>query len=359
MKEYFLYTILFLKKQSHNKIYICFLILFPICLCITEHFLFKTDTSASIPVGYYFDFDDNELAAELSATFNEVSGRLNFIKYTSLDTMLDDTASAKLECSYALTEDLVNKIAEDDYREIILVYKSPQTIISDMVNELVFAAVYRVTGDEMLYYYLENNPELYTDTLSTDEILKTVSSEYSEQLKHGNTFSLDFKVYDGTASNLNIQAGTVSRSVLPVHGIIAVFLFLCLLLACTDYVAEFEKGTLNKLTPFKRIITGSCIIHSWLFPFVISSLISIILLHNFSNISKELLAMILYYVMLLIFGIVLITLIKKSILITALLPLLIIGSLIFTPVIIDISTFIPAAGFIEKLFLPYYYIIMF
>ncbi len=359
MKEYFLHTFLFFKKQFVNKIYICFLILLPVCLCIAEHFLSKADTSASIPVGYYFEFDDDELKAELANNFNEVSGRLNFIEYTDLDRMLNDTASAKLECAYVLTEELVDKIATDNYKKIVLVYNSPQTIISDMVNELVFTAIYRAAGDETLYYYLENNPELYADKHSIDEILNTVSSEYSEQLKYGNTFSLNFSVYDGTTSNIDIQMDTDIQKSLPIHGIIAIFLFLCLLLACTDYIAEVEKGTLIKLTSLKRIVTGSCLIHSWLFPASISSLLSIALLQGINNITKEFLIMLLYYMILLVFGIILIALIKKSLLITALIPLLIIGSLIFTPIIIDVSTFIPAARFIEKLFLPYYYMIMF
>lgn len=359
MKEYFLHIFLFFKKQFVNKIYICFLILLPICLCIAENFLTKVDTSASIPVGYYFDFDDIKLEAELTANFSEVSGRLNFMEYTDLDRMLNDTASAKLECSYVLTEELIDKIATDDYKKIVIVYNSPQTIIGDMVNELVFAAIYRAAGDETLYYYLENNPELYNSNLSTTEIVNTISSKYSEQLKYGNTFSLNFSVYDGTASNIDIQTNTNSKKTLPIHGIIAVFLFLCLLLACTDYVTEVEKGTLNKLTSFKQLVTGSCLIHSWIFPAAISSLISIILIQGFNNISKELLIMLFYYIMLLLFGIFLISLIKRSLLITALLPLLIIGSLIFTPIIIDVSAFIPVANFIEKLFLPYYYTIWF
>lgn len=358
MKEYLLHISLFLKRQFNNRIYACFLILLPICLFGVRYFLLTTGSSSLIPVGYYFDFDDNELETELTKSFTAVSGKLNFIKYKDLDKMLNDTAGTRLECSYILTENLIDKIAEDDYKKVILVYKSPQTIISDMINELVFAAVYRVAGENILYSYLEHNPVLYENIIDTSGLLAAITSEYSDQLEYGNTFSLNYNIYDGQNLNTRSESDSTTKEPLPVHGIIAIFLFLCLLLACSDYVAEAEKGTFNKFPFCKRIITGSCLIHSWLFPASIASMTSIILLHGFNNFSKELLIMLFYYLILLVFGIILITLIKSSILIAALLPIFIIGSLIFTPIIIDVSVFWPAAGFIEKLFLPYYYIFL-
>jgi len=95
MKEYFLHTLLFLKKQFVNKIYICFLVLLPLCLCIAEHFLSKADTSASIPVGYYFDFDDTELEAELTE------------RQTELETLQKDIKGY---------ESVINQYAADEKR---------------------------------------------------------------------------------------------------------------------------------------------------------------------------------------------------------------------------------------------------
>ncbi len=356
MREYFLRLGLLLKKQFTNRIYICFLILMPICLIVADYYLSNNDTESQIPVGCYFNFNDEDLSEELAVTLNDVSGRLNIIIYDDEKRMLTDTSAAKLECSYVIAENFTTSIAEGDYKNIILVYNSPKTIISDMINELVFAAVYRVAGDEVLYCYANKHEDLFYN--ESDDVLATLETEYIRQLSSGNTFTLEFNTYDENADSHNFTTVSTTQA-FPVRGIIAIFLFLCLLLSVVDYTGELEKGTLIKLSRCKRVLLSSCFIHSWLIPASVVSLITILLSGNAENIFKELIVMLFYYLLLMLFGVLLNILIKKSLILTAIIPIPIIGSLIFTPVIIDIGAIIPISDFVEKLFLPYYYIVAF
>jgi len=347
-----------LKRQFTNRIYICFLIIMPLCLIATNYFLNNKATDSQIPVGFYFDFDDKALQKELKTTLSEVSGKLNIIIYDDKSQMISDTSAAKLECSYVITEDFSTNIAKGNYADIIKVYSSPKTIISSMINELVFAAVSRVSGDDILYHYASEQNDLFiNETINTD-LYSSLEDNYNKQLDTGNTFTLEFNTYNKNADN---HAFTVinEKPSLPIHGIIAIFLFLCLLLSIADYTSEVEKGTLIKLSTKKRLSLSSCFIHSWILPASIISFITIMLSGSADNICKEILAMLFYCILLILFGMLLNIFIKKSITITALIPILIIGSLIFTPVIIDIGAIVPLGRFIEKLFLPYYYISVF
>ncbi|MBQ9764656.1 MAG: hypothetical protein IJW18_00480 [Lachnospiraceae bacterium] len=320
----------------------------------------KKAEDSAIPVGYYLDFTDETVSKDLILSLTEVSGRLNFINYSDVDTMINDTAGAKLECSYIFTEGIIDNITNGKIRDIVIAYKSPQSVVNDMIDELVFAAVFRVAGDDILYHYAKENDHVYSSIVETKEMLDRLSLEFDNQFKYGNTFSIDFKVFDENSLSLDeSQSIETLGKPLPIHGIIGIFLFLCLLLSCNDYISEKEKGTLCKLSFIKKIRISSCIMHSWLLPAVISSLISIILLNGFMNITTELISILIYYILLIMFGIFLNIVINKGIIMTALIPLLIIGCLIFTPIILDISQFVPVAGFVEKLFLPYYYISLF
>ena len=356
MREYFLRLGLFLKRQCTNSMYICFLVFIPICLLLANRLLNSKMANSQIPVGCYFAFDDKDLSDELASSLKDVSGRLNIIVYDDENQMVTDTSAAKLECSYIITEDFATSIAEDNYKNIILVYSSPKTILADMINELVFAAIFRVAGDEVLYCYANEHEDLFYN--ESDDVLAILEAEYTKQLSSGNTFTLEFNTYDENTDSHDFT--TVSEPhTLPVRGIIAIFLFLCLLLSMVDYTGELEKGALIKLSRGKRVLLSSCFIHSWLIPASVASLITILLSGISENAIRELIVMLFYYLLLMLFGVLLNVLIKKSLILTALIPILIIGSLIFTPIIIDIGAIVPIVNFVEKLFLPYYYIVAF
>ncbi len=366
MKEYMIHLSLLLKRQFTNKLYICFLIAMPLfvlaLLCISSN----AKGSDKVPVGYHIEKQDREFAKALRESLKETSGKIDFIEYDELNEMLEDTASSSIECSYVFTEDLFEGLIENDYKKTILGFTSPSTIVASMVDEMVFTAVFRAFGDTALYVYVDENPEIFAGH-DANELKLALRNAYKNQLETGHTFSLEFKAYGNKADNTKSSA-----SRLPIHGIISVFLFLCLLLACSDYCTELERGTLNMLSPRRQFVLSSCFIGSWLIPAFVSSALTLIIAAlqksldvnpgitpGLPNVFYEIIALITYFVLLNIFGLILNLTIKKSLLISALIPVLITGSLIFCPVIINLSAILPIAGVVEKLFLPYYYLIFF
>lgn len=366
MKEYIIRLSVLLKKQLTNKLYICFLAAMPFCFLLVQFISAKSDDTGSVSVGYYVEVLDADFSAALRKSLEEASGILEFAEYDDLSVMLDDTAVSSLECSYVFTKELFTGLLEDDYKNTILSFASPSTVISDMVDEMIFTAVFRAFGDSALCVYIDENPEIFAQ-YDDAELKAALREAYIRQLETGNTFSLDFKTYAD-----NSEPQTVSSSQIPIRGIIAVFLFLCMLLASSDYCTELECGTLNMLTPQKKFVISSCFLESWLLPAFISSGITLIIASFGGNINTglrdatgirsclyEISALLVYFVLLMIFGLVLNLIVKKSLLISALIPVLITGSLIFCPVIISLSAILPMARVVEKLFLPYYYLMFF
>lgn len=366
MKEYIIRLSVLLKKQFTNKLYICFLIIMPLCFLLAQFILAKSDDKNRVSAGYYIEVQNSDFSAVLRKSLKESSGILHFAEYDDPSAMLEDTAISKLECSYIFTEALFTGLLENDYKNTILSFSSPSTVVSDMVDEIIFTAVFRAFGDSALCVYIDENPDIFAQYNDT-ELKSALRAAYIRQLETGHTFSLDFKAYGDSS-----ESQTVSSSQIPVHGIIAVFLFLCMLLACSDYCTELEQGTLNMLPPKKRCIISSCFLESWLLPAFVSSGITLIIASFGGNLSTsseitsgtgiffyEILALLVYFILLMISGLVLNLIIKKSLLISALIPVLITGSLIFCPVIISLSAILPIARVIEKLFLPYYYLVFF
>lgn len=376
MKEYLLHLLILLKKQLTNPVYLCLLIIIPTGLFAVRHFSLNSEEESRIRAGFLIEQDLSEkdsgnmsgFADKIRQSLKEVSGRLEFIEYNDAELMKSDTARAFLECSYIFTDRLFYALCEDSYNDTIIVFTSPQTILADLANELVFASVFRAFGDNVLYLYADNNASLLADNPAND-FKAVLKAQFEKQLKGNDTFSLDFQVYQKETAGLryglsgSTDADTqitgseaAAKSAGAIRGVSAILLFLCTMLSCADYRSEAEKGTFRRLSSAKQFELSSCYFASWLIPAILSVLLCLAVSGSLTGLVPELSALAAYLLLLFVFGAFLNLIIKKSLFITALIPVLIIGSLIFCPIIIRLSAVLPAAGFFEKLFLPYYYL---
>lgn len=375
MKEYLLHLLILLKKQLTNPVYLCLLIIIPAGLFAIRHFSLGSEEGSRIRAGFFIEQDlsvnDNGdmsgFADKIRQSLKEVSGRLEFIEYTDAELMKSDTARAFLECSYIFTDGLFSALCKDSYKDTIIVFTSPQTILADLTNELVFASVFRAFGDNVLYLYADNNASLLADN-SVNDFKAVLKTQFEKQLKGNDTFSLDFQVYQKAAAGLKYglsgsvadtqlaESTAATKSAGAIRGVSAILLFLCTMLSCVDYRTEAEKGTFLRLSSAKQFELSSCYFASWLIPAILSVLLCLSVSGSLTGFALEFSALAAYLLLLFVFGAFLNLIIKKSLFITALIPVLIIGSLIFCPIIIRLSAVLPAAGFFEKLFLPYYYL---
>lgn len=375
MKEYLLHLLILLKKQLTNPVYLCLLIIIPAGLFAVRHFSLSSEEESRIRAGFFIEQDlsgndsgdMSSFADKIRQSLKEVSGRLEFIEYNDAELMKSNTARAFLECSYIFTDGLFSALCKDSYKDTIIVFTSPQTILADLTNELVFASVFRAFGDNVLYLYADNNASLLADN-SVNDFKAVLKTQFEKQLKGNDTFSLDFQVYQKAAAGLKYSLSgsevdtqitgstAVTKSAGAIRGVSAILLFLCTMLSCVDYRTEAEKGTFRRLSSAKQFELSSCYFASWLIPAILSVLLCLSVSGSLAGFALELSALAAYLLLLFVFGAFLNLIIKKSLFITALIPVLIIGSLIFCPIIIRLSAVLPAAGFFEKLFLPYYYL---
>ena len=77
---------------------------------------------------------------------------------------------------------------------------------------------------------------------------------------------------------------------------------------------------------------------------------------SLEEMGREVLVMVIYVMAVCIFSYGVKTICRDPWLMGCLIPVLLVGSMVFTPVFFDIRQFIPALGWIEKLFLPSYYL---
>ena len=136
---------------------------------------------------------------------------------------------------------------------------------------------------------------------------------------------------------------------MPVRGFIAILLFISGLSGGITSLSDKK----NKL-PVSNIAT---ILIPLIF-MALSSFLSLLLTGEIKNWGKELVILGIYGLLILLFIQFLLFFIKKPEILAASIPFFTFGSLIFCPILVNLSTAIPFFRIMEKFFIPYYYLVL-
>ena len=90
--------------------------------------------------------------------------------------------------------------------------------------------------------------------------------------------------------------------------------------------------------------------------FGICEVLTIFISGNAAAPGKELCGMLIYIILITVFCFILISVVRKSKILSACIPVILLCSLIFCPVFINADIYIPAIKYVQKLFMPYYYL---
>lgn len=191
------------------------------------------------------------------------------------------------------------------------------------------------------------------DTEYTDRLM----DYYSRYLDSDVTFHLLYKTYG--INGIQESNDSIGKITFPVRGILAILVFLSALYGAVTYMKDVEYGSFAAVTGSRKILCRFIypLISSILFG--VMTLISLVISGNSSGIWIELPAMLMLIALSSIFAAVFSLIVRHSRIFTVCIPMLLLGSLIFCPVFINAGSYIPAARFAEKLFVPYYYLELF
>ena len=156
-----------------------------------------------------------------------------------------------------------------------------------------------------------------------------------------------------------MSGATNKITIFPVKGINAVIIFIMSLYSACILKEDEKKGLFSTLHSGEK---QSCQIVMFL-ALPVLSFISGILALFFAGILKsgisgifQIAELILYTTAAGVYAWILKLLVRSSSILLCLIPFFLMGSLIFTPVFVDIGRFVPSIGWIGRLFLPYYFL---
>ncbi|MEF2587455.1 MAG: hypothetical protein U0M55_06195 [Butyrivibrio sp.] len=352
MRNFIIWFSIIGKHLLKNPLIPVFVVLIPI-ICAVSTIYHKNNVQSAYRAGIYIDGNDH-VSRELADALLKYDGSYEFIEYNDADDLYKDVKNSYLISGFIFPDNLSIKAADVNCEDAILVIQQPSNSIQGSINEIVYSELIAIEGRTIITKHIESLGLFnMADTEYTDRLM----DYYSRYLDSDVTFHLLYKTYG--INGIQESNDSIGKITFPVRGILAILVYLSALYGAVTYMKDVEYGSFAAVTGSRKILCRFIypLISSILFG--VMTLISLVISGNSSGIWIELPAMLMLITLSSIFAAVFSLIVRHSRIFTVCIPMLLLGSLIFCPVFINAGSYIPAARFAEKLFVPYYYLELF
>lgn len=354
-KKFATWTLL-LGKHILKMPVISILLLFIPLITYSIKLLPSNAMSSDVRIGIYFEKNEEELTQLIKAQLlSENNSSFSFTEYTEAAAMEKDVMLGVLECGYIFDAGFSASLSDEknhsmNHKNKIQVIKSPSSMMQSAIDEIVFSAIVHISGYKILDDYIHIDG---IDENTAAELHDYMYTSYEAYCTSGETFHLDIV----TVNNISINDTEKESAAIafPLRGLLAILIFLAAMSGCIAWLKDRESGL---FAPRPR---SFYMLSSILYPllpamlFTLCSELALFIDGSAYAPSVELFYSLRYIALVTAFA-SLCRLLRKSSLVTSLIPVLLLGSLIFCPIFVNIENFSPAFRFISRLFVPRYFL---
>ena len=270
-------------------------------------------------------------------------GLYRFYRSPSLDYLQEDISLRKSECGYEFPSDLEAQM-QSGAEGCITVYTSPSTVLTAVVNEAIYNAIFQEYAKTMLTDYIASHDVVTLDSsdasgeLTSDDLKSLVNEHYAYEKENTPVFHV---VYEEIPEDFYDDQALFQ---IPVRGLAVLFVMLTALAGGSQYRHDAKKGRFLLRRPDEKLFVP--FLYSYL-PALFLSVAAILSL--VISTTAPLNAFLIAEAALLIVFAALCSLlctaftkfIRSSIVYDALIPVVLLFCLLYSPVLMDLSDFIP------------------
>jgi len=352
------------KRILKNIPFLLLLLLFPLCLFLLSRSFDKTEDSR-IAVGLCLTTEDTLAQTVCEKLVKAEDSLFSFSMVSSEEDLIKKVQSNQLECGYLFQKELEEELNRSHLKNLITVYVSENTTCTGILNELVYANLFEEYSLSLLQDSLFEAGHLpFTEQEAVEFALPPVTKEdvekhYRSQLTNNSTFRFDIQFVSGTDTFSSDQTGIASATTPILRGLASLFLLLCGFLALLTSYQDEKNGLYAKLYGAKRMFYPRIAQITYLLPAGVSCLLGLALSGAVTDWGRELVALLCYLAPLLLFYTILGTLIRNHTMLCATFPMVLLCTLVFTPVIADLTAFFPWLKAIRYVLPTHYYLLFF
>lgn len=351
-----------LKRLWKNKVLLLLLLAFPIAMYLLSRSL-QGNEDSRISVGLYVDTEDALALTVCDKLLALEDSLFVFSAVSSEEELIKKVQNNQFECGYLFRKNLGKELDKTHLKNLVTVYVSENTTASGILNELVYANLFEEYSLSLLQDNLKAAGHLpFTEQDAAGFSLPAVTEQdieaaYRSHLSDGSTFRFEVAFVSETKEITELDPSVATRPLL--RGLTSVFLLLCGFLATLTTYNDEKNGLYARLRGAERFLYPRLTQLAYLIPAGLISLCTLGICGSFTTLGTEFVALLCYIVALWVFFTLLGTLIRSHTVLCAAFPMLLLCTLIFTPVIVDLSTFFPWLKVVRYVLPTHYYLLFF
>lgn len=264
----------------------------------------------------------------------------SFVEYDSRETLLADLVAGKLECGFYFSQNFEKKFEHEKLKNSVSYVCTPLTTKGEVARETFYAALFEVYGRQMLSVRAE---QLFGENASAAE--STLLENNEKYLAGSEVFQVNV---EQTKAVENVR--NTAQKVFPIHGLVAVFLFFIMFV---EYGRRFDAGEGKPYLALPAPMGGGFQIMGLLAAGTVPAVLGTVMVCS-SGESRGVLIEVTAMCLLLVICALWIAFAGKWIRsmtgFTSQMFLLLLINLVFCPVFVDISAYIPAFEIVRCFF---------
>lgn len=341
---------LFIKRLLNKVSFILILCLLPVLSSGLKYLL--KDASITIRVGLYNE-DNGSSADHIIRQLGKNAEGITFREFVSKDEMLDSVRTRTYECGFVFSEDFSRRLAEGDTAETVQLYVSPGTAAGSIAAEYVYSEIFTLYAFEEFMDFIGSRTYLSFSPNELSSLRERLQPVYNEYLNSDETFSFEYKTPAGTVKDTSVMLPDYILG--SASGIAALFIMLGAFAGTLQLYRDSRNGIFHAFPSGTKTLCKLADIFSGAFLTSLSALVAMTICNGPETLPETLIHLPVYTVICTVYCYLLYKLLPNIRIFSAVMPILIMGSIIFSPVLIDFSVILPAAGYLKWGFLPTYF----
>lgn len=397
MKRTMTFFLLFIKRLCKKPAFVVILLIMPIL--VLAFCIILKDSDNTVRVALYNDGNDEEIDRVIEDILAKESV-VGFYKSDSVSVLRADVLTNTAECGFVFSDGVWEALRNEDAEEMITIYQSTKSTMTDYMKEEVYSLMYRYLAIELLEDYLDeqevqntaNKAEVYADnkqvvdkvtdnkevtdkeTVDADNMASAsegntlimpdeaerneyLKEHYESYLSDGGVFEITY--YDGDKSvttEISAVAGNKDYLKKPIKGTLSIFMMIASLAGAVFWLTDEKNGVYKTLSFRERPYINLMVTF---IPTMLSCIVAFACLY-IGGIEEgfftELVRMFSYSLLLTGMSNLLRIIIKNEVLLCSMLTMLIVVCLACCNIVLNLALYVPGIKLIRWLLAPNYYL---
>lgn len=349
MKRTMTFFLLFIKRLCKKPAFVVILLIMPIL--VLAFCIILKDSDNTVRVALYNDGNDEEIDRVIEDILAKESA-VDFYKSDSVSVLRADVLTNTAECGFVFSDGVWEALRNEDAEEMITIYQSTKSTMTDYMKEEVYSVMYRYLAIELLEDYLDEQE--VQNTAERNEYLK---EHYESYLSDGGVFEITY--YDGGKSvttEISAVAGNKDYLKKPIKGTLSIFMMIASLAGAVFWLTDEKNGVYKTLSFRERPYINLMVTF---IPTMLSCIVAFACLY-IGGIEEgfftELVRMFSYSLLLTGMSNLLRIIIKNEVLLCSMLTMLIVVCLACCNIVLNLALYVPGIKLIRWLLAPNYYL---